>query len=118
MNAAACSWRVKMSAIVDLRIDSTISRFSSPGTPKMRSTPSFSRAAIKRSDPLNMKRLPLRRRANCSGLESQHFDIAYMGQRTKFVLNRLGQQLIHPHDGDGIPVCGLTAQVKSRNVDI
>src|ERR1700722_18472146 len=106
MNAAACSWRVKMSWIEDFRMDSTISRFSSPGIPKIRSTPSFSRAAISRSDPLNMKRLPLRCRTNCSGLESQHLHIAYMGQRTKFVLNGLGQHLIHAHNGDGILLCG------------
>src|SRR5579872_5373833 len=33
------------------RSDSTRSRFSSPGTPKTRSTPSFSSAATKRSEP-------------------------------------------------------------------
>src|SRR5882724_4904976 len=52
MNAAACSWRVRTSWIDDLRIDSTTSRFSSPGIPKIRSTPSFSRAAISTSEPL------------------------------------------------------------------
>src|ERR1700684_1703548 len=59
MNAAACSWRVKMSSIDDLRMDSTISRFSSPGIPKIRSTPSFSRAATSRSEALNMSCLQL-----------------------------------------------------------
>ena len=40
----------------ELRKDSTTSRFSSPGTPKMYSTPSFSRAATSRSEPLVMVR--------------------------------------------------------------
>src|SRR5882757_3317425 len=115
MNAAACSWRVRTSWIDDLRIDSTISRFSSPGIPKIRSTPSFSRAAISRSEPLNMKCLPYPRVA---GLESQHFDIPHVGQRTKLVLNGLRQHLIHAHNGDGILLGGLAAQVKSRNIDI
>src|ERR1035437_1032525 len=35
----------------DCRRLSTTSRFSSPGTPKIRSTPSFSSAATRRSDP-------------------------------------------------------------------
>src|ERR1700687_1437358 len=35
----------------DFRRLSTTSRFSSPGTPKIRSTPSFSKAATRRSDP-------------------------------------------------------------------
>src|SRR6201994_1766613 len=52
MNAAVCSWRVRTSLIDDLRIDSTTSRFSSPGMPKIRSTPSFSKAATSRSEPL------------------------------------------------------------------
>ena len=51
MKAAACSWRVSTSSIDDVRMDSTTSRFSSPGMPKMRSTPSFSRAATSRSEP-------------------------------------------------------------------
>src|ERR1700691_5114278 len=59
MNAAACSWRGKMSSIDDLRMDSTISRFSSPGIPKIPQTPSFSRAATSRSDALNMSCLPV-----------------------------------------------------------
>src|SRR5437660_8049525 len=40
-----------MSLIFEVRSDSTTSRFSSPGTPKIRSTPSFSSAATRRSDP-------------------------------------------------------------------
>src|SRR6266404_1193236 len=59
MNAAACSWRVKMSWIVDFRMDSTVSRFSSPGIPKIRSTPSFLRAATRRSEALNTSCLPV-----------------------------------------------------------
>jgi hypothetical protein len=39
------------------RNDSTTSRFSSPGRPKMRSTPSFSKAATSRSDPFNILHL-------------------------------------------------------------
>src|SRR5271156_6408063 len=54
MNAAACSCRVSTSSIPEGRNDSTTSRFSSPGTPKMRSTPSFSSAATRRSDPLGI----------------------------------------------------------------
>ena len=51
MKAAACSCRVRTSLILEFRSDSTTSRFSSPGTPKMRSTPSFSSAATRRSEP-------------------------------------------------------------------
>ena len=51
MNAAACSWRVRTSSIEDVRRDSTTSRFSSPGMPKIRSTPSFSSAATSKSEP-------------------------------------------------------------------
>src|SRR3984893_410880 len=54
MRAAACSCRVMISWIDDLRMESTTSRFSSPGIPKIRSTPSFSRAATRRSEPLTM----------------------------------------------------------------
>src|SRR3954463_10342045 len=52
MKAAPCSCRVKISLIDELRRLSTTSRFSSPGTPKIRSTPSFSSAATNKSDPL------------------------------------------------------------------
>src|SRR5438552_3564627 len=52
MNAAPCSWRVKINLIDELRRLSTTSRFSSPGTPNIRSTPSFSSAATNKSDPL------------------------------------------------------------------
>src|SRR5581483_4313203 len=52
MNEAACSWRVSTSSIRDVRRDSTTARFSSPGRPKMRWTPSFSSALTRRSDPL------------------------------------------------------------------
>src|SRR3954447_1562677 len=51
MKAADCSCRVSTSSMRELRRDSTTSRFSSPGTPKTRSTPSLSRAETKRSDP-------------------------------------------------------------------
>src|SRR3954451_8924960 len=54
MKPAACSWRVTTSSMREWRSDSTTSRFSSPGMPKMRSTPSFSSAATRRSDPLVM----------------------------------------------------------------
>src|SRR6185369_6634761 len=43
---------VRINSIFERRSDSTTSRFSSPGTPKMYSTPSFSSAATSRSDPL------------------------------------------------------------------
>ena len=36
MNAAACSCRVRTSLMREVRSDSRKSRFSSPGTPKMR----------------------------------------------------------------------------------
>src|SRR6476660_3124234 len=52
MKAAPCSCRVRISLIDELRRLSTTSRFSSPGTPKIRSTPSFSSAATNKSDPL------------------------------------------------------------------
>ena len=52
MNAAGCSWRVSTSSIDEVRSDSTTSRFSSPGTPNTRSTPSFSNAPTNRSEPL------------------------------------------------------------------
>ena len=51
LKEAACSWRVTMSLMLGRRSDSTTSRFSSPGTPKIRSTPSFSKAATSRSEP-------------------------------------------------------------------
>src|SRR5712675_2224337 len=54
MKAAPCSCRVRISLIEELRRLSTTSRFSSPGTPKMRSTPSFSSAATSKSDPLGI----------------------------------------------------------------
>src|SRR3954471_24819126 len=54
MKPAACSWRVITSSIFEERSDSTTSRFSSPGMPKMRSTPSFSSAATRTSEPLVM----------------------------------------------------------------
>jgi len=43
MKPAACSWRVATRRIFDFRRDSTKSRFSSPGMPKMKRIPSFSR---------------------------------------------------------------------------
>src|ERR1700722_5497232 len=43
----------------DFRKLSTTSRFSSPGTPKIRSTPSFSSAATRRSDPFGISILPI-----------------------------------------------------------
>src|SRR5215475_15592261 len=52
MKEAACSWRVSTSSIFERRRDSTTARFSSPGSPKMRWTPSFSSAATSRSEPL------------------------------------------------------------------
>src|SRR5262249_37905781 len=55
MNAAACSWRVSTNSMPEARNDSSTSRFSSPGMPKMRSTPSFSRALTRRSEPLGME---------------------------------------------------------------
>ena len=74
MNAAVCSWRVTTSSIFDVRSDSTTSRFSSPGTPKIRSTPSFSSAATSRSEPLVMASPPawntLDRRRGTIGLMS------------------------------------------------
>src|SRR5215471_15853463 len=51
MNAAGCSWRVSTSLIFERRSASTMSRFSSPGTPKICWTPSFSSAATKSSAP-------------------------------------------------------------------
>src|SRR5947199_6313255 len=54
MKAAGCSCRVRTRPMRERRSDSTKSRFSSPGTPKIRSTPSFSSAATSRSDPLVM----------------------------------------------------------------
>ena len=60
MNPAACSCRVSTSWIFEPLSDSTTSRFSSPGTPKMRSTPSLSSAATRRSEPLDMSEPPRR----------------------------------------------------------
>src|SRR5579872_5403730 len=51
MNAAACSWRVNTSSMLERRNASTTSRFSSPGTPKIRFTPSPSRAATRSCAP-------------------------------------------------------------------
>jgi hypothetical protein len=58
IDAAACSCRVKTSPILEPCSDCTTSRFSSPGTPKIRSTPSFSRAVTSRSDPLFIRTPP------------------------------------------------------------
>src|ERR1700728_4317989 len=57
MNAAACSCRVSTSSIVEWRSASTTARFSSPGMPKIRSTPSFSRAATSKLAPLRIENL-------------------------------------------------------------
>src|SRR5258708_22246532 len=57
MKAAPCSCRVRISSIEELRKLSTTSRFSSPGTPKMRSTPSFSSAATSKSEPFGISAL-------------------------------------------------------------
>src|SRR3546814_7296065 len=53
MKPAPCSWRVRISLIF-LERDrlSSMSRFSSPGTPKIYSQPSSSRHWMKRSDAL------------------------------------------------------------------
>src|SRR3954453_1081058 len=59
MKAAACSWRVIISSIDEFRRLSTTSRFSSPGTPKTRSTPSFSSDWTSKSDPLGIDFPPL-----------------------------------------------------------
>src|SRR5690349_14596965 len=58
MNAADCSCRVTTNSIPDVRNDSTVSRFSSPGTPKTRSTPSFANAATNRSEPFIIRPAP------------------------------------------------------------
>src|SRR6185369_11607416 len=51
MNPAPCSWRVRISLIFDdLERLSRRSRFSSPGTPKIYSTPSSSRHCINKSE--------------------------------------------------------------------
>src|ERR1700740_1404998 len=52
MNPAACSCRVITSFIFEPRSDSRTSRFSSPGMPKIYSTPSLSSARTRRSEPL------------------------------------------------------------------
>src|SRR5688572_9694919 len=74
MKPAACSWRVITSSIFECRIDSTTSRFSSPGMPKMRSTPSFSSAATRMSDPLVMALL-----LDQNGLDVHEFADAEIG---------------------------------------
>src|SRR5260370_5009914 len=51
MKAAACSWRVTTSLMVERRSASMTSRFSSHGTPKISRTPSFSSAATNSSAP-------------------------------------------------------------------
>src|SRR6266540_5818789 len=51
MKAAACSWRVTTNLMVERRSASTTSRFSSPGTPKICFTPSFSSAETSSSAP-------------------------------------------------------------------
>src|SRR5271170_1525600 len=51
MKPATCSCRVTTSLMREVRSASRRSRFSSPGTPKMHSTPSFSSARTIRSAP-------------------------------------------------------------------
>src|SRR5512135_3673610 len=53
MNAAACSCRVMIALIFDFLRDSRKSRFSSPGRPKIYSTPSSSSCFTSRSDASN-----------------------------------------------------------------
>ena len=50
INAADCSCRVIMNCIFDFNKDIIMSAFSSPGIPKMYSTPSASRHFTNRSD--------------------------------------------------------------------
>src|SRR6476660_4723168 len=71
MKAAPCSWRVRTSLIDDLRRLSTTSRFSSPGTPKIRSTPSFSSAATSKSEPLVI--IPLSTRLSSDSRMQRNF---------------------------------------------
>src|ERR1700733_12554650 len=79
MKAAPCSCRVRISLIEELRKLSTTSRFSSPGTPKMRSTPSFSRAATNKSEPFGISDLPilLLQSRNLVSLEAGEHGVAY-----------------------------------------
>src|ERR1700757_471874 len=74
MKAAACSCRVRTSWIFELRSDSTTSRFSSPGTPKTRSTPSCSSAATNRSDPFTIFTLLVCRNIGFIASGDQPFD--------------------------------------------
>src|SRR5260370_21388604 len=67
MKAAAGSCRVSTSLIFEWRSDSRTSRFSSPGSAKMRSTPSFSSAATNRSEPLAIVPLPVHVAGNAAG---------------------------------------------------
>jgi hypothetical protein len=65
-----------MSLMLDRRSDSTTSRFSSPGTPKIRSTPSFSKAATSRSEPF-IRRLHYGIEGrNCQRAQSSYLDLA------------------------------------------
>ena len=53
-----------------------------------------------------------------ASLEFEHLHIPYVGQRTKFVLNGVGHDLIDAHDGNGVLLGGLTSQVESRDIDV
>src|SRR3546814_9495896 len=59
MKPAPCSWRVRI-ILIDFDRDrlSRKSRFSSPGTPKIYSTPSSSRHSMNRSDAFFMRVAP------------------------------------------------------------
>ena len=50
MNPAPCSWRVIIKRMLEFVNEFSKSRFSSPGTPKMYWTPSFSNAFTNKSD--------------------------------------------------------------------
>jgi hypothetical protein len=50
MNPAPCSWRVRIKRMLEFFNEFSKSRFSSPGTPKMYWTPSFSNAFTNKSD--------------------------------------------------------------------
>src|SRR5580692_8373749 len=54
MNPATCSCRVTTSLMLEVRSASRKSKFSSPGTPKMYSTPSFSSARTIKSAPFTV----------------------------------------------------------------
>src|SRR6185437_3043294 len=113
---AACSWRVRISLIFFERDRlSRKSRFSSPGTPKMYSTPSSSRHATNRSDALVIALVPRPNRE--LGPFAQLCEGASVRPSPKPALNWLIHRRIGCYDrgGDWLSCAGQASGAAARH---